>query len=208
MTLITSPVFCHLIQLYLYALALLCLRWRVSRGRLTGAEITLVVESHELGGSLKGAILISLFAQFFLPSRAMSQDLPQPPAGELQSVPLGRWKTVDDASGRVESVVVIWQENGKLYGKIAKLIDPDPRDSERCVKCTGELKNRPLVGLRILWNLSKNGDQWSGGQILDPGNGKVYSCSISLEDGGKRLKVRGFIGFSWLGRTEHWLRDE
>ena len=157
---------------------------------------------------MKRAILFSLLAQFLLPASAMSQDLPRPPAGEVESAPLGQWKTVDDATGKVESVVVIWQENGKLYGKITKLVDPDPRDSDHCVQCPGELKDRPLVGLRILWNLSKNGAQWSGGQILDPGNGKVYNCSISLEDGGKRLKVRGFIGFSWLGRTEHWLRDE
>ena len=157
---------------------------------------------------MKRRILISLLTQFLLPPSAVSQDLPRPPSAEIQTAPLGRWKTVNDATGKVESVVVIWQEGGMLYGKIAKLIDPDPRDSDRCVQCAGDLKDRPLVGLRILWNLSKNGSQWSGGQILDPENGKVYRCSISLEDGGKRLKVRGFIGFSWLGRTEYWLRDE
>jgi len=64
-----------------------------------------------------------------------------------------------------------------------------------------------LVVLRILWDLTTNGDQWSGGKILDPHNGKVYNCSTALEDGGKKLKVHWFIGFSLLGRKQYWLRQ-
>lgn len=125
------------------------------------------------------------------------------------SSPAGRWKTVNDATGKLDSVVVIWQENGKLYGKIEKLIDPDPHDPDpRCSRCEGELKNKALVGLRILWDFKKDGDRWSGGKVLDPDNGKIYNCYLQVEDGGKKLKVRGFIGFSVLGRTQYWLRDE
>jgi uncharacterized protein (DUF2147 family) len=109
----------------------------------------------------------------------------------------------------VSALVVIWEQDGKLYGKIEKLVDPDPKDPDpRCDRCEGELNSKPLLGLRILWNLRRDGDEWSGGKILDPDNGKVYKCSIALEDDGKKLKVRGFIGFSLLGRTQHWLRDE
>jgi uncharacterized protein (DUF2147 family) len=123
--------------------------------------------------------------------------------------PVGRWKTVDDATNRVKSLVVIWEENGKLYGKIEKLIDPDPQDPHpRCVRCDGEMKGRPLVGLRILWDFRKDGDQWSGGKVLDPDNGRVYKCYLAVEDGGDKLKVRGFIGFSFVGRTQYWLRDD
>ena len=71
-----------------------------------------------------------------------------------------------------------------------------------------DLKNKPETGLQIMWDLKKDGDQWSGGQILDPHNGKVYRCYISLEDGGKKLKVRGYIGFAMIGRTEYWQRME
>jgi uncharacterized protein (DUF2147 family) len=109
----------------------------------------------------------------------------------------------------VNSIVVIWEANGKLYGKIEKLVDPDPGDlNPRCTRCDGELKGRPLIGLQILWDLRKDGDEWSGGKILDPDNGKVYKCYIALEDGGEKLKVRGYLGFSLLGRTEYWLRDQ
>ncbi|HJY81355.1 MAG TPA: DUF2147 domain-containing protein [Candidatus Binatia bacterium] len=123
--------------------------------------------------------------------------------------PVGRWKTVDDATGKVKSVVVVWEQDRKLYGKIEKLVDPDPQDPDpRCTRCEGEMKDQPLIGLRILWDLKKDGDQWSGGKILDPDNGKAYRCFIVLEDGGKKLKVRGFIGLSLLGRTQHWLREQ
>jgi Uncharacterized protein conserved in bacteria (DUF2147) len=134
-----------------------------------------------------------------------------PTAAQLSSTssPVGRWRTVDDATGRVKALVVIWAENGKLYGRIEKLFDPPPDYPDpKCVQCEGELKNQRVIGMRILWDLKNNGDEWSGGRVLDPNNGKSYRCYITLEDGGKRLKVRGFIGFSFFGRTQHWLRDQ
>ena len=122
--------------------------------------------------------------------------------------PVGRWKTVDDVTGKPKSVVSIWEENGKLYGKVQKLVDPDPQDpNPRCQDCSGELKDKPVVGLQILWDLQKDGDAWSGGQILDPSNGKTYKCLLSVEDGGNKLKVRGFVGIAMLGRTQYWLRE-
>ena len=122
--------------------------------------------------------------------------------------PVGQWKTVDDVTGKPESVVVIWEENGKLFGRIQKLVNPDPHDpNPRCEDCSGAQKGKPVIGLRILWDLQKDGDGWSGGTILDPANGKTYKCFLSLEDGGAKLKVRGFIGVSLLGRTQYWLRE-
>jgi uncharacterized protein (DUF2147 family) len=122
--------------------------------------------------------------------------------------PIGLWKTVDDVTGKVKSVVAIWEESGKLYGRVQNLVNPDPADpNPRCEDCTGEQKGKPVIGLRVLWDLKKNGDGWSGGTILDPANGKTYKCILSLEDGGTKLKVRGFLGISLLGRTQYWLRQ-
>jgi uncharacterized protein (DUF2147 family) len=122
--------------------------------------------------------------------------------------PVGRWKTVDDVTGKPKSVVTIWEENGKLYGRVQKLVDPDPQNpNPTCEDCTGDKKGKPVVGLKILWDLQKDGDGWSGGTILDPSNGKTYKCLLSLEEGGTKLKVRGFIGVSVLGRTQIWLRE-
>jgi uncharacterized protein (DUF2147 family) len=130
------------------------------------------------------------------------------PAPALNS-PAGRWKTIDDETGKTKSIVVIREEKGKLYGMIEKVLDSDqPGPNPLCIHCEGDLKNKPENGLQIMWELKRDGDQWSGGQILDPHNGKIYRCNISLEDGGKKLKVRGFIGFALLGRTEYWLRME
>jgi uncharacterized protein (DUF2147 family) len=126
---------------------------------------------------------------------------------QLQTSPVGQWKTVSDVTGKLESVVSIWEEGGRLYGRIEQLLDPDPKyPNPLCVRCTGELKDKPVIGMRILWGFKKDGNQWSGGKVLDPNNGKSYQCNISVEDGGRKLKVRGFIGFSVLGRTQYWLR--
>jgi uncharacterized protein (DUF2147 family) len=122
--------------------------------------------------------------------------------------PVGLWKTIDDATGKAKSIVMIWEENGKLFGRVQKLIDPDPKNPEpKCVDCSGEQKDKPVVGLRILWDLEKDGEAWSGGTILDPANGKAYKCLLSLVDDGEKLKVRGFIGLSLLGRTQYWARE-
>jgi uncharacterized protein (DUF2147 family) len=125
-----------------------------------------------------------------------------------RSSPIGLWRTVDDITGKVKSEVAIWEERGKLYGRIQKLVNPDPANpNPRCEDCTGEQKGKPVVGLRILWDLKKDRDGWSGGTILDPESGKTYKCLLSLQEGGTKLKVRGFMGISLLGRTQYWLRQ-
>jgi uncharacterized protein (DUF2147 family) len=107
----------------------------------------------------------------------------------------------------VKSIVQIREENGKLFGTIEQLFDP-PVPHPTCYLCTGPLKDRPLVGLEVLSGFAQDGSRWSGGQVLDPESGKIYSASLSLEDGGKKLRLRGYIGIQLLGRTEHWVRDE
>ncbi|MFP5211424.1 MAG: DUF2147 domain-containing protein [Acidobacteriota bacterium] len=119
--------------------------------------------------------------------------------------PVGRWKTVDDITGKVKSVVAIREMRGKLYGQIEKVYDP-PVPDPRCIQCTGDLKDHPVIGLQVLWGLHKVGNRWTDGHILDPESGNVYRCSIALEDGGTKLRVRGYVGVSLLGRTQHWLR--
>ncbi len=126
--------------------------------------------------------------------------------GAPDASPVGIWKTVDDATGKVKSIVRIWEDRGKLYGKVQKLIDPVEPDP-KCDGCSGSEKGKPVLGLRILWDLQKDHDGWSGGTILDPESGKTYKCLVSLEDGGRKLKVRGFIGLALLGRTQYWLRE-
>ncbi len=123
--------------------------------------------------------------------------------------PVGKWKTIDDASGKPKSIVAIYEEGGKLYGKVDQLLDP-PKDDPNpvCKKCEGDLKDKPILGMRIMWGLQQDGDRWSGGKILDPDNGKSYRCNLTLADGGKKLLVRGFIGMALLGRTQTWLREE
>jgi len=142
-----------------------------------------------------------VLAVFLSAAQAQAQE----PADPLS--PEGYWTSVDDDGTTPTSVVQIWIHNGKAHGKIVKLIlqpgeEPDPL----CEKCQGILKNKRVLGLKIIKNLVKDDDQWSGGRILDPDNGEDYKCYIEVQDGGKKLKVRGYIGFSLLGRTQYWHR--
>ena len=123
--------------------------------------------------------------------------------------PVGRWTTIDDETKKPKSVIAIYEEKGKLFGKIEKLYrEPNEPQNPVCDKCEGGLKNQPIIGMIIMRELEKDDDEWSGGTNLDPANGKKYKCKIAVEDGGKKLKVRGYIGMSLLGRTQHWVRAE
>jgi uncharacterized protein (DUF2147 family) len=126
-----------------------------------------------------------------------------------EATPVGRWTTIDDETKKPKSVIAIYEEGGKLFGKIEKLFrEPNEDQNPVCDKCQGTLKNQPILGMVIMRDLKKDDDEWSGGTILDPANGKTYKCKIAVEDGGKKLKVRGYIGMSLLGRTQHWVRAE
>ena len=126
-------------------------------------------------------------------------------ASDADLTPVGVWRTVDDNTGKARSHVKIWKHKGKLYGKITQLLN-EPQKNPLCDKCPGKLKNKPVIGLTIIRGLSRDGDEWSGGTILDPESGKTYRVLLQLQDGGKKLKVRGYIGVSLLGRTQYWRR--
>ena len=122
---------------------------------------------------------------------------------------VGRWTTIDDETKKPKSVITIYEEGGKLFGKIEKLFrEPNEEQNPLCDKCEGTLKNQPITGMVILRDLKKDGEEWTGGTILDPANGKTYKAKIAVQDGGKKLKVRGYIGMALLGRTQYWVRAE
>jgi len=131
------------------------------------------------------------------------------PIGATESSPAGLWKTVDDQSGKPKGLVRIREVNGQYEGKIEKIF-PAPGDepAPKCEKCDGARRNQPVLGLTFMWGLTKQGDEYQGGEILDPESGKIYRAKIKLVDGGKKLEVRGFLGISLFGRSQTWLREE
>lgn len=116
----------------------------------------------------------------------------------------GKWKTIDDKTGDAKSIVEIYEQNGKIYGKVVEILNP-ARKNSKCDKCDGADKGKPIEGLIIIKGLKKDGDKYTDGDILDPQKGKLYSCTIKL-DGKDKLDVRGYMGISMLGRTQVWHR--
>jgi uncharacterized protein (DUF2147 family) len=126
-----------------------------------------------------------------------------------QASPVGVWKTIDDDGKTEKSLVRISEAGGQLSGRVETVFDAAKQDSV-CDKCSDERKDKRIVGLTILRNVSKqvDDDYWAGGEILDPNNGKVYKVRLKPVDGGKKLEVRGYIGMPLLGRTQTWVRVE
>jgi uncharacterized protein (DUF2147 family) len=126
-----------------------------------------------------------------------------------QTSPVGLWKTIDDDGKTEKSLVRIVEAGGALMGKIEKIFDQAKQDS-KCDKCSDERKDKPVLGMTILRNVKQDADDkevWTGGEILDPNNGKLYKAEAKLADGGRKLDVRGFIGVALLGRTQTWVRE-
>jgi len=123
--------------------------------------------------------------------------------GKAQSI-FGKWKTVDDETGNVKSIVEIYRKNGKVFGKVKQVLEKGREDAV-CIKCEGELKDQPIVGMNVVLGLEKEGDEYEGGKLLDPEKGKFYRGKIWLNpENPNKLMVRGYIAF--LYRTQTWLR--
>lgn len=128
-------------------------------------------------------------------------------AAAQQATPVGTWTTIDDDTGKPKSVVEIYQaDNGTLSGRVVEVLQSEQGDDPVCTECEGDRKGQPIEGMVIMWGLERDGGTWEGGKILDPSNGKVYSVKLTPAADGSKLQVRGFVGFSLLGRTQTWLR--
>ncbi|MFV8373104.1 DUF2147 domain-containing protein [Flavobacterium sp. LB2P74] len=117
---------------------------------------------------------------------------------------IGKWRTIDDQSGKAKAIVEIYERSGKIYGKIIDIFDAEKKKN-LCVHCPGDEKNKPVLGLVVIKGLTKNGNEYNSGKILDPTSGKLYKCFLTLE-GNDKLKVRGYIGVPLFGRTQTWIR--
>lgn len=123
--------------------------------------------------------------------------------------PVGLWRTIDDDTGKAKSLVRIVEVNGEFRGTIEKLLrEPNEDQNPVCEKCTGDKKDKPVIGMTIITGMKADDKIFAGGSILDPNNGKTYKSKMWLEEQGKKLHVRGFIGMALLGRTQIWLREQ
>ena len=125
---------------------------------------------------------------------------------QAQMTPVGNWQTHDEKTGEIKSLIVINEANGVLNGHIEKLLRKDVDQNEVCNECRDERKGKRMLGLEIIRGAKKTDgkDVWEGGKVLDPENGKEYTLRLTPIEGGKKLEVRGYIGFFFRNQT--WVR--
>jgi len=116
---------------------------------------------------------------------------------------VGKWKTIDDETGKAKSIVEIYENNKKYYGKIIDILNPEKREAI-CEECEGDNKNKPIVGLVVINDLVKDKDIYEGGTVLNPDNGKTYKCRLKLQSDPDTLQVRGYLAFFY--KTQYWKR--
>lgn len=120
----------------------------------------------------------------------------------------GQWKTIDDITGEVKSIVEITVKDGKAYGAIVQLFNEDPDYNPNCIACKGELKGQQIIGMQIINGLKHQDGRWVGRKgVMDPDNGKFYYCKLWLDpENPNKLIVRGYIAFFY--RKQIWLREK
>jgi uncharacterized protein (DUF2147 family) len=116
---------------------------------------------------------------------------------------VGLWKREEPTR---TAMIRVWEEDGKLMGKVESGMRKDGADRTPalCIKCPGDKKNKPLIGLVVIWDMVKRADRWTGGKILEPTTGRIYNGQIEPTSDGKQLKVRGT--FLFFSKTETWYR--
>lgn len=122
--------------------------------------------------------------------------------------PVGVWRVIGDKTGEVEALVSIVEHDGVYEGRVTSIFPrPEISPDARCERCSGARKDQPVKGMVILSGLKRVGQEFQGGEILDPDTGELYRCQMHLSDDNRRLFVRGYLGLSLFGRTQTWLRD-
>lgn len=161
------------------------------------------------GGNVRIPIRHGEFAMLklrFVASLVFGLAATMPVLAQDASSPVGTWTTFTD-DNKPKSHVEIFESGGTLSGKVVEIMISDKGPNPICDACSGEEQNKPILGMTILKGFKKTGDDlWEGGTCLKPQNGKLYKCKMHLIDGGKKLEVRGFVGFSLLGETQVWER--
>jgi len=121
-----------------------------------------------------------------------------------QNSAVGLWKNVEPNK---VTMIRTYEEGGHLLGKVEKVLKNDVEDKEAmCLKCKDENKGKPMAGLRLIWDMRKEGDKWTGGKLLDPETGRVVNCKLETADSGKKLMVKGSVAI--MSKTQTWTRVE
>jgi uncharacterized protein (DUF2147 family) len=128
-----------------------------------------------------------------------------PMLAAAEASPVGRWKTIDDESGKVKSIVEISAAGNVHTGRVLQVLHSTRGPNPKCDQCKGANAGKPIEGLTILWGLTPGSDGWDGGNILDPANGKTYKAKARLLEGGRKLGVSGCVAF--ICREQVWIRE-
>jgi uncharacterized protein (DUF2147 family) len=124
----------------------------------------------------------------------------------IANSPVGQWHTLDEKTGELKSMVIIFEQQGVVKGRVEKVLRKDADPAAKCDKCSDDRKNQPVVGLEIIRGAKKASGKnvWEDGEILDPENGKTYSLRLTPIENGAKLEVRG--SFGPIFRTQTWVR--
>lgn len=119
----------------------------------------------------------------------------------------GLWQQIDPETGKSEGWFYISERGGAYEGAIVRMyMKPSDPPNPTCTKCQGDQQGQPWLGLTIIKGMMRKGLDYEHGTILNPIDGNEWSAEMHLSPDGQDLTVRGFLGFSFLGKNQYWKR--
>lgn len=129
------------------------------------------------------------------------------------ATPEGFWHSIDDKTGEKLSIIEIRKDTNNEYNGtiVYRYPVPGAKALSHCTKCSGALKNKPILGLQLLTGFKDDPNKanaYIDGRIVEPKSGRQYKGKGNLSSDGKCLRMRGYMGVSALGRTVVWIRTD
>lgn len=126
------------------------------------------------------------------------------PGVAQKNSPIGLWQNEEK-----RATFEIFKCGDKLCAKIVSLVEPNDKNGKPRTDIENpdpKLKTKPMLGLVFMKNFGYDEDEtWENGTIYDPKNGKTYSSYLKML-GPDKIEVRGYVGFSMIGRSQMWTR--
>jgi uncharacterized protein (DUF2147 family) len=116
---------------------------------------------------------------------------------------LGEWWTEKEDKRPSAKIKFVLAQDGTYTGILAW----SPESKKDVHNKDPKLRDRPVVGIVLMWNLRYDDGEYTGGYVYNPEDGGTYRFKAEVLTP-EWLKIRGYLGIALFGQTQKWSRTQ